>query len=90
MKATLLNTIEGNYVEALQICEAEYKRLEQYSEVYIFIHVSGILIFFCFIEDHILIVNRVSDLVGSKSGNKKIKEKYTSIGGDRHVACGVE
>lgn len=34
MKATLLDTIEDNYKEALQICEEEYERLKHYSKVY--------------------------------------------------------
>jgi DNA polymerase III gamma/tau subunit len=34
MKATFLDTIENNYKEALQICEEEYERLKQYTEVY--------------------------------------------------------
>lgn len=35
MKATLLDTIDKNYKEAREICEEEYTRLRQYSEVYL-------------------------------------------------------
>lgn len=36
MKATLLDTIENNYKEALEMCEEEYEKLNQYSEVSMF------------------------------------------------------
>lgn len=33
MKATLLDSIKNNYKEALNICEEEYNKLQQYNEV---------------------------------------------------------
>lgn len=39
MKATLLDTIENNYKEALEMCEEEYEKLNQYSEVSIYVYI---------------------------------------------------
>lgn len=47
MKATLLDTIENNYKEALEMCEEEYEKLSQYSEVYIYIFDIKNFIFLC-------------------------------------------
>lgn len=38
MKATLLESIENNYIEALYICEEQNEKLKHYYEVYTYPH----------------------------------------------------
>lgn len=72
MKATLLDTIEDNYKEALNICEEEYKKLKHYSMVCT-LYLFYLILFYMII----LIFSYVLDLIASKGRDTKIERKYT-------------